>query len=522
MTTDFMSFPGTGTDESIREFWPILEPIFEHNPSVREVLDKAPRILDKFPITRLVELARQFRLFQAWQKSTWETVVPPGLARQTLSLPELRTLEAVVRRHEELPENLPDLVRRCLELTMKEGRISARPAEVTAEIPSEVYELTGSHIPAEIRGARWFAWERYRKLGLIQITVTVPEEAVHEQLSLAAPPHLQPTLHAALLQGLEETLTEHLNAQALDEALKIAGDVYRDLLSQPPLAARRILAVFVGSIQQPLGLALCPAKGPPQATTSLPCKPGWEERLKQWLQQNPVDAYVLPTSAIDRNKLHILRQMLPARPTLIRPAGMETARRKLFKDHAYATREEISAIVLAQRALQPLKAWGAVPPEDLGLVEYQRDLDEQELGRVLSDVLTVVRYHEQTRKTAQLPHSATAAAGRLNPFIRTLEDLRPGMELDVQVVNITSFGAFVTFGLETEGLIHISELSDQRVPSPTAVVRIGQKLRAKILEVDLKRKRISLSLRTGKSPSPNQSRTTRIDALRKLDKLFKD
>jgi uncharacterized protein len=91
---------------------------------------------------------------------------------------------------------------------------------------------------------------------------------------------------------------------------------------------------------------------------------------------------------------------------------------------------------------------------------------------------------------------------RFDDNIRTLEDLRVGMELEGVVSNVTNFGVFVDVGVHQDGLVHISELSDSYVDDPAKVVKPGQRVRVKVLEVDYGRRRISLSMRS----QPNEKR----------------
>ena len=79
--------------------------------------------------------------------------------------------------------------------------------------------------------------------------------------------------------------------------------------------------------------------------------------------------------------------------------------------------------------------------------------------------------------------------------INDIKDLRKDMVLNGKVTNITKFGAFVDIGIHENGLVHISHLSDRRVSDPSRVVHIGQHVRAKVIEVDLDRKRIALSMK---------------------------
>jgi uncharacterized protein len=95
--------------------------------------------------------------------------------------------------------------------------------------------------------------------------------------------------------------------------------------------------------------------------------------------------------------------------------------------------------------------------------------------------------------------------------VRELSDLKPGMELEGVVTNITAFGCFVDVGVHQDGLVHISELADRFVKDPHDVVKVGQKVAVRVLEIDLNRKRIALSARTGAPrvsgdrPAPGQA-----------------
>ena len=79
--------------------------------------------------------------------------------------------------------------------------------------------------------------------------------------------------------------------------------------------------------------------------------------------------------------------------------------------------------------------------------------------------------------------------------VHTLSDLIIGMELPGIVTNITNFGAFVDIGVHQDGLVHISQLSDRFVTDPTQVIRLHQHVRIRVVEVDMRRKRIALSMK---------------------------
>jgi uncharacterized protein len=80
--------------------------------------------------------------------------------------------------------------------------------------------------------------------------------------------------------------------------------------------------------------------------------------------------------------------------------------------------------------------------------------------------------------------------------VEKLEDLKPGMQLEGVVTNVTAFGAFVDVGVHQDGLVHVSQLSDRFVKDPSEVAKVGDKIRVRVVEVDLARKRIALSARS--------------------------
>ncbi|MDE6085143.1 MAG: S1 RNA-binding domain-containing protein [Muribaculaceae bacterium] len=84
---------------------------------------------------------------------------------------------------------------------------------------------------------------------------------------------------------------------------------------------------------------------------------------------------------------------------------------------------------------------------------------------------------------------------KFDEAISDIKDLIPVMELPGIVNNITAFGAFVDLGIHHSGLIHISHMSDRFISHPTEAVKLGQHVTVKVLDVDLQRQRISLSLK---------------------------
>ena len=89
------------------------------------------------------------------------------------------------------------------------------------------------------------------------------------------------------------------------------------------------------------------------------------------------------------------------------------------------------------------------------------------------------------------------------PILRTdvlsIADLKPGMQLSGTVRNVIDFGAFVDIGVHQDGLVHISEIADRRVKHPSEVLTVGDVVEVLVLDVDEKKKRISLSIKQAKN-----------------------
>lgn len=154
----------------------------------------------------------------------------------------------------------------------------------------------------------------------------------------------------------------------------------------------------------------------------------------------------------------------------------------------------------------------AVHPESYGVVE----LMARDLGCSVEDLIS----NKELKKGLDLKRYITAKVGMptLNDIIaeldkpgrdprgevsafefdntvRTISDLHEGMILPGVVNNITNFGCFVDIGIKENGLVHISQIAERRIATPTDAVALGQRVKVRVLEVDADRKRVSLSMR---------------------------
>ncbi len=129
------------------------------------------------------------------------------------------------------------------------------------------------------------------------------------------------------------------------------------------------------------------------------------------------------------------------------------------------------------------------------LLTQQHALKQMDVKAYASDNVghyTLKDIIEELQKPGRDPREAFQAP-QFAQNVQTLDDLEPDMILEGRVTNITAFGAFVDVGVHQDGLVHISQLADRFVKDPQDVVKQGQVLKVKVLEVDKKRQRIQLS-----------------------------
>jgi protein Tex len=117
---------------------------------------------------------------------------------------------------------------------------------------------------------------------------------------------------------------------------------------------------------------------------------------------------------------------------------------------------------------------------------------------------------EELRKPGRDPRQAFAPA-EFREDVNEIEDLREGMVLQGTVTNVVAFGAFVDVGVHQDGLVHVSQLADRFVKNPSDIVSVGDRVTVRVVSVDLPRRRIGLTMRTGgerKAPAPGASDPT--------------
>lgn len=132
-------------------------------------------------------------------------------------------------------------------------------------------------------------------------------------------------------------------------------------------------------------------------------------------------------------------------------------------------------------------------PADYVQASYEQDKHEQESAEATAGVYTVEDIFTELRRPGLDPRGSFRTA-RFSESVSHFEDVRPGMVLEGTVSNVAAFGAFVDIGVHQDGLVHISQMSRGYVANPHDIVRSGDIVQVRVVEVDPARRRISLSL----------------------------
>lgn len=154
------------------------------------------------------------------------------------------------------------------------------------------------------------------------------------------------------------------------------------------------------------------------------------------------------------------------------------------------------AYELAQRILDRI---GAGAAEVMGRTDALKGLSPKAFTDDRFGLPTVKDIFSELEKPGRDPRPAFSAI-EFTEGIASLADLEPGMRLEGVVSNVANFGAFVDIGIGQDGLVHISALADRFVKDPRDVVRVGQRVTVRVVEVDAQRKRIALSMRNHDAP----------------------
>lgn len=506
--------------------------------SLSVLLEANDSSLDPFPAGHLRDLSKVHREFMRWKDAAKEmrrVLVKSGLGLPDGILSEIATpheLGALERTARMCPRSThPDhgswssavkahveLWNACVEIGLSMGTVAITVIDPGHPDAQEYASIAISRVDLnELRGYQWLGARRGERAGMIGIELDLPKKDIKQQgearlslLGLSSQKRgVDSVLEELVWNNLEPVLVSLLDRKARAEALGTAASAYAGLLDTPPLASKVLVAAHVSTTTAPIGVAVLSGDGALIAQEEILAGTDVTARITSILEEHSPDAAVLPVTASDSERLRLLESTLePLLKARILPAALTEAREGLDHPPMIA-----GAIVIGRRALNPAVEYGAVNPASLGLGEYTSDMDDAVLAEVLTETRLITQWDRKRGKGASSkgalsgPKSAGGVRSikQLNPLVKTIRDLKPGMVVDGIVTNLTRFGAFVNIGLTTEAMIHVSQLSEEFVDEPSQVVRVGQNVSARVLEVVPEKSRIALSLKPDPGPMDRQA-----------------
>ena len=519
-------------------------------------------------------------------------------------------------------------------ITFQEGFItSAQNKKQDADKKTGVYDMyfEFSEPVKKIVGHRILAINRGERENWLKVAIEAPVDKILAGLKsrlLNDNPHTRPLLEATIddsykrltAPSVEREIRSNLTEQAEDKAIKVFSENLQQLLMQPPIKDKRVLAIDPG-FRTGCKWAVVDETGKPLDTGVVYCTIGKDtgpakKVLAACVNKYNVDLIAIGNGTASRETEQVVAELLreenfKIQYSIVNEAGASVySASKLgadeFPNYDVAMR---SAISIGRRLQDPLAELVKIDPKSIGVGQYQHDMNQKRLGETLSGVVEscvntvgvdlntaspsllsyvagvtpavakqILMYREENGKftsrqellsvkklgpkafeqcagflripgaanpldnTGVHPESYKVAEAWLNnrekyagsavavaeqlsvglptltdiirelekpgrdprselsgPMLRSdvmsLEDLEEGMVLKGTVRNVIDFGAFVDIGVHQDGLVHISQISRSYIKHPLEAVKLGDVVSVKVLSVDIKRKRISLTMK---------------------------
>ena len=323
--------------------------------------------------------------------------------------------------------------------------------------------------------------KRYPELKLARIVVSESGASIYSASEFASRelPDLDVTIRGAV--SIARRLQDPLAEMAKIEPKSIGVGQYQHDVSQVQLA--RSLDAVVEDCVNGVGVDLNTASIPLLARVS---------GLNQSIAQNIVD--FRNQNGVFRDRRQLLKVSRLGDRTFEQSAGFlriaggdNPLDRSSVHPEAYGVVEDIAR--QNNRKIEGI----------VGDADFLRSLNPQDYVTEQFGLPTIKDIITELEKPGRDPRPEFRFAS-FEEGVETLNDLKPGMVLEGSVTNVTNFGAFVDIGVHQDGLVHISALSNTFVKDPREVVKAGDIVKVKVMDVDIPRKRIALSMRMDDQP----------------------
>ncbi|MCL7945575.1 Tex family protein [Marinobacter sp. ATCH36] len=331
--------------------------------------------------------------------------------------------------------------------------------------------------------------KRYPELKLARIVVSESGASIYSASEFASRelPDLDVTIRGAV--SIARRLQDPLAEMVKIEPKSIGVGQYQHDVSQVQLA--RSLDAVVEDCVNGVGVDLNTASIPLLSRVS---------GLNQSIAQNIVD--FRNQNGVFRNRKQLLKVSRLGERTFEQAAGfLRIASGDNPLDRS-SVHPEAYGVVEAIARRNNRKVEGIV-----GDASFLRSLNPQDYVTEQFGLPTIKDIITELEKPGRDPRPEFRFAS-FEEGVETLNDLKPGMVLEGSVTNVTNFGAFVDVGVHQDGLVHISALSNTFVKDPREVVKAGDIVKVKVMEVDIPRKRIALSMRMDDQPGEKSDNRT--------------
>lgn len=459
-------------------------------------------------LAHLDDVARQ-------RREAGQPAIVPSLLKQTLAAHEVVALvraeemapagRAAEHRRRDAIKEAVALFNACIALTRRDGVLTA--AAVDPEGPASA--LAGEHAMGDLKGEAWRQLRRAEAAGALTLTIKPPVNRFLAKLNsrgaelsaITSGRTAEEFLDALIMPDVAEWAARLKDEEANFLAVREATNRWFELLTAPRPTQTLYAGVWLPA-DGAIGVVVVTRDGRLLDQQDVEVDGDPVPALEAAIGAHPIEALLVATETDDDPRVERLRDGFASFELIDASVFGVDAGTAAMTDEASGN--ALKALVAARRAVRPLKYWGQTEPEQVTFVDAQDELTG--LGQALGDIRALAFAGIKPADLAPAQAKAQtkrAPAKPLNPMIKSVDDLRPGLEVNGLVTNITQFGAFVNIGLSHEGLVHVSELADHFVNDPKEVVQINQAVKARVLGVDRARRRISLSLRPDRSsPAP--------------------
>ncbi len=450
-----------------------------------------------------------------------QSAIPPALLKQTLAQHEVEVLE----RAETLaqPGRFSEHLRRdaikeavalwnaCRNIFYREAIFMVWMATDQEDLVERFSTLIGESSLKEMPPDRWTQIREGEMAGALELEFELPEERLLEQVevrgtelsALSTGLDSLSLLQTLVLDDLEEWSKRFKDEEVREWLMQKGCKAFLKLLWTPPATQQVLAGIWVEGEQ--MGFTVVMRSGKLVAHGEAKIEESALKTATKLIGLRPIEALVLP-EGMDPELSRELSTGFAAFPTV-------WAQTRALEEGVNALKESLPpiaarALLIARRIAQPMSTWAQVDPISLQLVEPDFQLDNDCFRKQLQDVLVLAQNGidpEELFKSKAKRKAASTAEPALNPSLKSVEDLRPGLELKGLITKLTQFGAFVNIGLSHEGLVHVSEMADHYVKDPGEIVKVEELVSVRVLGVDRARRRISLSLRAESSRTEGRS-----------------